>query len=125
MKPATIILLTLLFSVTALASPSPTSMNLLSIGMTKQEVIKILGAPSSTAAPGEGVEYLRYKFPEAKRAFVPRRYTEYFVRLKNGAVDQYGKMGDFDSTKDKTVNINVKAETSSTITTTSTITTKP
>ena len=32
----------------------------------------------------------------------------YFVRLKNGVVESYGKVGDFDSTKTPELNINIR-----------------
>ena len=82
-------------------------MNYLSVGMTKQEVFSILGQPSSTAAPGNGVEVLRYELAtrDAYYNLVP---NEYFVKLINGRVDSYGKMGDFNSTKDPTWNVNIQ-----------------
>jgi hypothetical protein len=83
-------------------------MNRLSVGMTKQEVVSTMGQPASTAAPGGGVEILRYRLsPTSDHAFYGIT-EEYFVRLVNGKVDSYGKMGDFDSTKDPTLNLNIK-----------------
>ena len=79
------------------------SMNQVSDGMTKKEVIAILGNPVSTASPGHGVEILRYNLDHA---FVG--WEEYYVKLVDGKVDSYGKMGDFDSTKDPTLNLNIK-----------------
>jgi hypothetical protein len=79
------------------------SMNQVSDGMTKKEVISILGNPVSTASPGHGVEILRYSLDHA---FVG--WEEYYVKLVDGKVDSYGKMGDFDSTKDPTLNLNIK-----------------
>lgn len=74
-------------------------MNRLSVGMTKSEVLDAMGRPSSTSAPGKGVEFLRY------RAF---NHVGYFVRLVDGRVDSYGEMGDFDSIKDPTLDLNIK-----------------
>ena len=79
------------------------SMNQVSDGMTKKDVISILGNPVSTASPGYGVEILRYRLDHA---FVG--WEEYYVKLVDGKVDSYGKMGDFDSTKDPTLNLNIK-----------------
>ncbi|MDD5348876.1 MAG: hypothetical protein PHQ12_01575 [Chthoniobacteraceae bacterium] len=79
-------------------------MNRLSIGMTKQDVIAAMGTPVSTAAPGGGVEILRYGLT-AEAFTVPQ---EYFVRLVNGKVDAYGRMGDFSSTQNPTYNLNIK-----------------
>jgi hypothetical protein len=94
----------------ALAGCSTASkMNSLNLGMTKQEVISAMGQPSSTAAPGGGVEILRYHL--SPTSWPDNDYAttkEYFVRLVNGKAASYGKMGDFDSTKDPTLNVNIK-----------------
>jgi len=102
-------LLALLIAVTALSgcTSRATAMNRLSVGMTKQQVISILGKPSSTAAPGNGVELLRYTFKDGSWARATMVDNEYFVLLRNGTVEQYGRVGDFDSTKDPTLNLNV------------------
>jgi len=82
-------------------------MNRLSIGMTKKEVISAMGDPSSTAAPGEGVEILRYELSPTVAAAEYHVTQEYYVKLINGRVDSYGRMGDFNSTKDPTYNYNI------------------
>lgn len=69
------------------------TINKVSLGMNKAQVIEVMGSPTSTSAT-EGVEYLNYTLIEAFGVNAP-----YFVRLKNGKVDAYGKRGDFDSTK--------------------------
>lgn len=69
-------------------------MNRVSLGMTKPQVIEALGEPQSTRAQGIA-EYLTYNMFEV--AFGP--YVPYFVRLINGKVEAYGKLGDFDSGK--------------------------
>ena len=78
--------------------------------MTKSEVCSALGVPTSSASPGGGVEILRYGLTtrEDPRLVSGLVTSEYFVRLVNGKVESYGRMGDFDSTKDPTWNINVK-----------------
>lgn len=76
-------------------------LNNVSIGMTKQEVIAVMGTPSSTSAKGE-VVYLNYLLTEINGLDQSQYY--HFVLIKNGKVESYGKLGDFDSTKDnKTV----------------------
>ena len=94
----------------ALAGCSTASkMNSLHVGMTKQEVVSVMGQPSNTAAPGGGVEILRYHL--SPTSWPDNDYAttkEYFVRLVNGKAASYGKMGDFDSTKDPTLNVNIK-----------------
>ncbi len=79
--------------------------NKVSLGMSKAEVIDAIGKPQSTSAK-DGVEYLTYNVYEV----VFGQYVPYFVRIKNGKVESYGKMGDFDSTKNPTMNINVDAK---------------
>jgi hypothetical protein len=81
--------------------------NRLSLGMTKQEVISVMGRPTSTASPGNGQEMLRYNlFATGDDAYYGIT-DEYYVRLINGNVDSYGKMGDFDSIKDPSLNLNI------------------
>ena len=82
-------------------------MNLLSIGMTKAEVISKLGRPSSARAI-KGTEYLVYNLAPPEAIFVNENaLPEYFVRIVDGKVDAYGKAGDFDSVKDRTPTLNV------------------
>jgi len=75
-------------------------MNNLSVGMTKQEVISTMGRPSSTASPGGGQEVLRYHLSATDDDAYDGRTNEYYIRLINGRVESYGRMGDFDSTKE-------------------------
>jgi hypothetical protein len=79
--------------------------NKVSLGMSKGEVIDAIGKPQSTRA-ANGVEYMTYNVYEV----VFGQYVPYFVRIKNGKVDAYGKMGDFNSSKDPTMNINLDAK---------------
>lgn len=89
-------------------------MNKLSLGMTKQQVIGAMGTPDSTAAQG-GAEYLTYKLWKDFWDRSPGNYSEpYFVRLVDGKVESYGRVGDFDSTKapetKQTIDVNIKSE---------------
>ena len=72
--------------------------------MKEQEVRAILGKPTSKSANGK-VEYLNYSLFES---VWDRKGTPYFVRMVEGRVDAFGRTGDFDSTKDPTLNINIK-----------------
>lgn len=92
---------------------STPKMNRLSVGLTKTEVISVMGRePDSSSAKGD-VEYLTYLL---WRDFWDRRPGDYsdrfFVRLIGGKVESYGKNGDFDSTKvpetKQTIDINIK-----------------
>ena len=68
---------------------SSKKMNLLKLGMTKQEVIDAIGEPASTSAKRNTV-YLNYHLSAG--GF----YSDsYYVRLLDGKVDAYGKAGDF------------------------------
>ena len=59
------------------------------IGMTKQQVVEVMGTPRSTSAIEE-IEYLKYRL-RSDGLFT----AEYYVRLQNGQVDAFGQMGDF------------------------------
>jgi hypothetical protein len=99
----TLTLFAIVVCLTACATAN--KMNKLSLGMTKAEVINSLGNPNSTSAQG-GAEYLMYELsPTDDMAFYGIT-RPYFVRIINGKVESYGNMGDFDSTKDPTININ-------------------
>jgi hypothetical protein len=80
-------------------------LNRVSLGMTKPEVIKTIGEPDSISAAGD-TEFLIYDWGSPKELVGTPK--EYFVRLKAGKVDAFGKKGDFDSTKDPTINVNLK-----------------
>lgn len=69
--------------------------NVISLGMTKQEVISRLGDPVSISAT-EGREYLNYRFLEQGEDW---ETSPYYVRLANGKVDAYGRQGDFQPPK--------------------------
>jgi len=68
---------------------SPQKMNNLQLGMSKTEVIDTMGNPVSTSAQ-QDVEYLKYRF-RSDGLFT----SEYYVKLQNGKVDSFGRVGDF------------------------------
>ena len=102
--------------------------NALSLGMSKAEVVSVMGEPANTRA-AKGIEYMIYDLKESagvghavgcvgasvvtfgigavacKRGRIP-----YFVALQDGKVSAYGKVGDFDSTKDPAVDIDLDIE---------------
>ena len=87
------------------------NLNNVSLGMTKGDVIKTLGNPNSVSAK-DNVEYLKYNFTPVVREVDDSSHNyDYFVRLVNGKVESYGKVGDFDSAKNPAadINLNVKA----------------
>ena len=75
--------------------------NGLSLGMTKAQVLAVMGQPASTAADSE-VEVLRYKLSATGHDAFHHRTEEYFVRLVSGKVERFGKAGDWESGKGAT-----------------------
>lgn len=69
-------------------------MNRLSVGMTKQEVVHVMGYPASTASPGGGIEILRYELSSTRLQAEYHITEEYYVKLVDGRVDSYGRIGD-------------------------------
>lgn len=74
------------------------------LGMTKQEVIAVMGPPASVSAQGRS-EYLNYALSETDDQAFYGVTRPYYVRLIDGRVDSYGRTGDFDSTKTPTVRL--------------------
>ena len=68
----------------------------LSLGMTKEQVLAVMGQPASTAADHD-VEVLRYKLSTTGHDAFHHRTEEYFVRLVSGKVERFGKAGDWES----------------------------
>ena len=83
-----IIIMVILIALTGCATT--TKMNKVSIGMTKNEVIEIMGKPESTAGIGKE-ETLRYNLYNVSIDM----YEEYWVVLHNGKVYKYGRAGDY------------------------------
>lgn len=86
-------------------------MSRISLGMTKTEVFKTIGPPTSVSAK-DNIEYLNYHFIETENDYWSSTDTPYFVRLIDGKVESYGRLGDFDSTKvpetKSAIDINIK-----------------
>lgn len=93
----------------ACAASSAKKLNKVSVGMTKAEVISVMGPPISTAARN-GVEYLNYRLATSFFDTDGSDTYMYFVRLVNGRVDAYGRKGDFGTTTtpEKRIQIEVK-----------------
>lgn len=86
-------------------------------GMTREEVVSILGEPTSISAQGSRV-YMNYKLCEGMCWALDPNFREtknYYVRLIDGHVESFGHKGDFDSTKTPTVRVetdeNIKTKT--------------
>ncbi|MCU0559417.1 MAG: outer membrane protein assembly factor BamE [Desulfobacterales bacterium] len=64
-------------------------MNEVRLGMTREQVVSAVGAPSSTSEMG-ATTYLKYQLC-SDWIFTDR----YYVRLTDGKVDAFGRVGDF------------------------------
>ena len=64
-------------------------LNSVQLGMTRDQVVDAIGAPSSTSEMGD-TQYLKYQLC-SDWIFTDR----YYVRLTNGKVDAFGRVGDF------------------------------
>ncbi len=122
----TAIIVFLFLGVTACAT-SLTKTNELNIGMTKAEVIQVLGTPDTTRAV-EGVEYLTYQLGTGfspDKCFIGTILTlgimapmacgheyliPFIVRLADRKVNAYGKPRDFDLSKNPTNDINLSID---------------
>lgn len=89
MKRVALVLLAMLL-LTACASTSKKT-NQLRLGMSKQQVIEVMGMPDSTSSMDE-VVFLKYFL--SSYGLSPFA-DNYYVRLTNGKVDAYGRVGDF------------------------------
>ena len=85
------------------------------LGMTKEDVIKVMGPPVSTSATSE-TEYLNYALSETDDQAFYGLTKEYYVRLVNGKVDSFGRLGDFDSTQKPTVRLETEEKINAKVT---------
>ena len=78
------------------ASTKSLNLSTVSIGMDKQEVVSLQGEPFRVAAM-DGSEYFIYRGLD-KELFKPNGFMVYeaFIRFKDGKVDAYGRLDDFD-----------------------------
>ena len=92
------LLLTTIAAVLLVGCASTKNLNLssISIGMNKQKVISLQGEPFRVAAM-DGLEYFIYRGFD-KELFKPNGFSVYeaFIRFKDGKVDAYGRLDDFD-----------------------------
>lgn len=77
-----------LLSLCACATPINKRLNNLHNGMSKDEVIQVMGEPFSTKSKGSQ-DVLVYQ--------VHKGHKEYWTILVNGKLTQFGAAGDFDS----------------------------
>lgn len=100
MKKFSIATLWILFACAAChQSKPPPPLVLLSVGMSKAEVISITGRPDKVSVDGN-VEILEYEaYDETGDDFIPERRNHRwsYVRLIDGVVDTFGTKADFDN----------------------------
>jgi hypothetical protein len=77
------------------------NLSTVSIGMDKQVVISLHGEPFRVASM-DGSEYFIYRGFD-KELLKPNGFMVYeaFIRFKDGKVDAYGRLDDFDNTRHK------------------------
>lgn len=107
--PKTVILTAALFMMAGCATTTShygrrPDFNSISIGMAESDVVAAIGKPSKVSTSGS-TKYLSYGWDDPWDGRIGAA-EEFFVRLVDGRVDAYGEKGDFDSTKDPTININ-------------------
>lgn len=71
------------------ATPVGEKVNKISRGMSKAQVVEIMGPPTTTVAH-DSTELLRYSL-NAKRVLFSLDFDEYTVRLVDGKVESYGR----------------------------------
>jgi hypothetical protein len=104
--------------------------NQLSLGMTKSQVVEVMGEPTSSRAT-DGIEYMVYRLTAGSTAgtnagcaalgvitfgmaYAVRpectggERVDYFAQFKDGKLISYGKVGDFNSTKNPALDLNIK-----------------
>lgn len=82
--------------------------------MDKTQVIHAMGEPTSTAAQN-GSEIFKYNLYKGINPLFyddTRPPRDYFVRFIDNKVESFGEVGDFDSTKDPTINVNLNQKIS-------------
>ena len=82
------------------ATSQSLNLSFISVGMDKQKVIALKGEPFRVAAI-DGLEYFIYRGFDLNRLLDGNGTFEAFIRFKDGKVEAYGRLGDFDSTKHK------------------------
>lgn len=107
-------MLYLLLSFLLISCATSRKLNKISVGMTKEQTISILGQPVSVSSPGQNQEFLNYRFSETDNDAFYGITTPYYVLIEYGRVKQFGRHGDFGVTKDQTININTKSDISTT-----------
>lgn len=110
-----IVLLTL--SACSTPGPSPAfsngvvksqSLNAIELGMSRDQVLAMAGEPSMKSAY-DGAEFWRYRSISGDpRYYIAGGWENYYIRFNEGKVSEYGKLGDFGSTRNTGIDVNVR-----------------
>lgn len=90
-------LLVVLLCVGLLGCATSSKINLISLGMSKEDVIKRMGNPISTSAI-KGKEFMNYLLTDP----IYGMPASYYVSIQDGKVVSYGEKGDFGTTQEVT-----------------------
>lgn len=82
-------------------TPRRTDFGLLVLGMSEDAVTGLLGHPTRVAAQGN-VKYLTYYLSSRREG--PQAH---YARFVDGLLESYGRVGDFDSTKEDSATLNL------------------
>lgn len=105
-KLGVIVFAALLAGCMAMIHGTADQLDKISVGMSRADVVKVLGPPKTVSANG-GVEYLQYRWVKTVIATDANWPDDYYVAVKNGKVSAYGRKGDFDSTQTPTQRVEV------------------
>jgi hypothetical protein len=81
-------------------------LNRVSVGMSKPEVFDVLGDPDSVKA-ADKTEVLVYGSNDFWAVEPGHYHGEYWVVLEGGKVAKYGKPGDFGTTRNAAIDVNI------------------
>jgi hypothetical protein len=96
----------LLVTLTACASTGK-KLNRVALGMSKPQVIDVMGDPDSTKA-SDGIEVLVYGVDKMWSTEVYSYSGDYWIVLKDGKVAKYGKPGDFGTAEPAAIRVQLE-----------------
>jgi outer membrane protein assembly factor BamE (lipoprotein component of BamABCDE complex) len=80
-----------------LGTPNANKMDRLNVGMSREDVVKVLGRPASKGADAS-TETLYYRFSETRSEAANGIATPFFVKMVEGKVSAFGRINDSGST---------------------------
>ena len=83
----------------------PPDLSGIEVGMTKNEVLKAMGRPSDFKGFGRSIFFIYHAKGEDLGLMT---WNSRYIKITDGKVESFGRWGDFDTTKDPTINVNVK-----------------